>query len=84
MKEKPIGKITHFYDKIGVAVVELNGTLKVGDTIKIKHHDTEFEQKVESMQVEHKPVKQAKKGEAIGMKVAQPVHEGAEVFKATE
>ena len=81
MEKKPIGKITHFYDKIGVAVVELNGVLKVGDKIKIKRHDSEFEQTVDSMQVEHKPVKQAKKGDAVGMKVVQAVHEGAEIFK---
>lgn len=77
-----LGKILHYYDKIGVAVVELAGTLNVGDEILIKGHAGEFKQKVASMQIEHEQVKTAKKGDAIGMKVDQPVKENMEVFKA--
>jgi hypothetical protein len=47
-----IGKITHFYDKIGVAVIEVTGhSIAVGDTVKISGHDQEFEQKVTSLQI---------------------------------
>lgn len=82
MNEKPIGKVTHFFGKINVAVIELSAPLKVGDKIKFKKGEGEFEQTVDSMQVEHAPIQAAKKGQAIGLKVEQPVHEGTQVFKA--
>jgi putative protease len=82
--EKPIGTVAHFYDKISVAVIELNAPLKVGEKIRFKRGEEEFSQPVNSMQIEHEQIKAAKKGQAIGMKTMQPVHEGAEVFKVTE
>jgi len=82
--ETLVGKVTHFFGKISVAVVELSAALKVGDKIKFKHGKEEFEQTVGSMQVEHEPIQEAKKGQAIGMKTAQPVHEGTEVFKVED
>ena len=66
---KEIGGITHFFDKIGVAIVDLIGGLKVGDTVRVKGNTTDFKQKVKSMQVEHEKVEKAKKGQAIGLKV---------------
>ncbi|MBI2448523.1 hypothetical protein HYV44_03150 [Candidatus Microgenomates bacterium] len=74
--EKPIGKITHFYSGLMVGIIELSGALKVGDTIKIKGANTDFEQTVDSMQVDHKDVQSAKKGDVIGIKVVEKVHEG--------
>jgi len=72
-----IGKVTHFYDKIDVAVVDVtNQALKVGDMIKISGHDNEFNQKVVSLQVEHKQVDQLSPGESGGVKVDQPVKSG--------
>lgn len=72
-----IGKVTHYYDKIGVAVVEVKEqTLKVGDTVKISGHDHEFNQTIESLQVEHKQVKEIGLGESGAMKVDQPVKAG--------
>ena len=72
-----IGKVTHYYDKLGVAVVKvLKQPLKVGDTVKISGHDNEFTQTVESLQVEHKQVNRLGKGESGGMKVDKPVKEG--------
>lgn len=80
--EEKIGKITHYFGKIGVGVIELtDGDLKVGDKIKILTHDGEFEQAVSSMQVDHQEVEAAKKGESVGLKVDNPVKEGNEVFK---
>ena len=81
MTETPVGKVTHFFDKISVAVIELTAPIKVGDKLKFKHGTEEFEQTVDSMQIEHDQIKAAKKGQAIGMKTSQPVHEGTEVFK---
>lgn len=75
-----VGKITHFYDKIGVAVVEILAPVKVSDKIKITGHE-EFEQEVTSMQIEHEQIQEAKKGQLIGMKVDQSVKPGDEVFK---
>lgn len=80
MADTKVGNVTHYYDKIGVAVVDILAPLKVGDKIKITG-STEFEQEVGSMQVEHEDIKKAKKGDQIGMKVDQPVKDKDEVFK---
>jgi len=77
---KEVGKITHYFDKIGVAVVEMSGKLKVGDRIRIKGNVTDFEQNVDSMQIEHQQIQEAKKGQAIGLKVADKVRENDKVF----
>lgn len=80
--EKPIGKITHYFGKIGVGVIEITGgSLSVGDTIRIQGHNNDFEQVVTSMQIDHQEVATAKKGESLGLKVDQPVKEGALVYK---
>lgn len=81
MADTKIGKISHYYDKIGVAVVELDKNLSVGDSIKIMGHGNEFTQTVESMQLDHKAIQKAGKGQGVGMKVSQAVKEGAEVYK---
>jgi translation elongation factor EF-1alpha len=80
--EKEVGRITHFFTKIGVAVIEITGgSLKVGETIHIKGHTSDFKQTVESMQQEHQQIMEAKKGDSVGMKVEEPVREGDLVFK---
>ncbi len=79
--DKPIGKITHYYSKIGVGIIDLKDSLKVGDKIKIKGHSTEIEQGVDSIQIDHKEVETAKKGDVIGLKVNDKVREGDEVYK---
>ncbi len=72
-----IGKVTHYYDKIGVAVVEvMSQALKVGDTVKISGHDHEHTQRVTSLQVEHKKVSEVNPGESCGMQVDKPVKAG--------
>jgi len=76
-----IGRITHFFSKINVAVIELKATLKVGDTIVIKGPTTDSQQVVDSMQIEHQDVQTALAGQSIGMKVAQRVRETDAVFK---
>lgn len=78
---KPIGKVTHYYDKLGVAIVELTGTLKTGDKIKIEGGKNEFDQTVEEMQVDHKPVSAAESGDVVGLKISGKVREGALVLK---
>ena len=76
-----IGKITHFFSKICVAVIELKKPLTVGDTIVVKGPTTDFEQKVDSMQIEHKNVQSAEAGQSIGLKVAERVRETDVVYK---
>lgn len=81
-EDKLVGTITHYFKNISVAVIELHGTLKEGDEIEIRKGDgSSFKQKVSSMQIEHNKVEEAKKGQAIGMKVKEPVHENAKVYK---
>ncbi len=85
MPEELIGKVTHYFNKIGVAVVKAEkGELAVGDTIHFKHGERDFEQQIVSMQVDKEPVEKIKKGEEAGMKVDEPVKEGDEVYKVTE
>ncbi len=77
---KKIGTVTHWYDKIGVAVVKLTGPLSKGDKIKVKKGDEEFEDTVSSLQIDHKDVDSAKKGADAAIKISHKAKEGAEVF----
>jgi translation elongation factor EF-1alpha len=83
MAETEIGKVTHFFDRIGVAAITLSGDLAVGDTIHIKGHTSDFTTVVEAMQIEHAAVQAAKAGDQVGMKVPQKAHEHDKVFKVT-
>ena len=78
---KEVGKVSHFFTKISVAVIELTSTLSVGDRILIKGPTTNFEQTVNSMQIEHENVKVAKAGQSIGLKVDERVREDDTVYK---
>ncbi|MBN2199307.1 MAG: hypothetical protein JW747_05595 [Candidatus Aminicenantes bacterium] len=83
--EEEIGRISHYFSKIGVAVIEVTaGLLRAGDTIHIKGHTTDFYQKVESLQQEHQAVSEAVKGVSVGLKVKYPVREHDVVFVARE
>jgi len=83
-EEKEIGKITHYFTKIGVAVVKLSAELKVGDVIHIKGHTSDFTQTIDSMQIEHKNVEKAGKGKSIGLKVVEHARDGDIVYKVIE
>lgn len=76
-----IGKITHYFGNIGVAVLELEDTLRVGDTIRIVGGTTDFTQIVDSMEIEHEKVEEAKAGDSIGLKVKEKIREGYQVYK---
>ncbi len=81
MEEKQIGKVTHYFSRINVAIIALTDSLKIGDTIHIKGHSEDFKQPIDSMQIEHKEVSEAKAGDAVGIKVAGKVHENDVVYK---
>jgi len=80
-EKKLIGKVTHYYTSIGVAVIELTDELSLGDEISIEGASTNFKQKVESMQIQHKNIKKAKAGDSIGLKVADRVRENDSVYR---
>jgi len=82
--EKQVGRITHYFAKIGVAAIELEDELKVGDTIHIKGHTSDWEQGVSSMQIEHDQVEKAGPGDVIGIKVEGHAREHDVVFKVTD
>lgn len=79
-EEKPIGKVIHYYDKISVAIVKLDKKLSIGTMVKFVKGDNVFEQRVESMEVEHGKVTEAKKGDEIGIKVDQTTKVGTLLF----
>ena len=81
MERQAIGQVTHYYGKIGVAILELEAPLSVGDTIAIVGATSDLEQEVKSMQVEHHNIEQAAAGDLVGLKVKDKVREGDAVFK---
>jgi len=81
MQEKEIGSVTHYYGHIGVGIIELQDALKIGDTIHIKGHSSDFSQTIESMQIEHANVTEAQAGDTVGLKVTQKVHPQDKVYK---
>ena len=82
--ESQIGRVTHFYKKIGVAIVELSDSLLVGDMIHISGHTTDLTQNVDSLQMEHQNIEKAEKGQIIGLKVKDEVRVKDIVFKVTD
>lgn len=82
--KKLVGKITHFFTNIEVAVIELSGKLNVGDKISIEGATTNVQQNVDSMEIDKKKVESAGKGQSIGMKVKDKVREGDQVYVVSE
>ncbi|MFA5009256.1 MAG: hypothetical protein WC534_01590 [Candidatus Paceibacterota bacterium] len=81
-KEKRIGRLLHYFDKIKVIVVKVNDVLSVGDTIRIKGgKETDFKQKIASLEINGQKIKKAKKGQEVGIKVKEKAREGYLVFK---
>jgi putative protease len=82
MKEEKIGYVSNYFSKISVAAVEItDGTVSLGDTLHYLGHTTDFESTVNSVQIEHKSVTEAKKGDSVGVKVPERVREGDKVYK---
>jgi len=79
--EVRIGTITHYFNRIGVAVLQLSDAIRVGDTVNIVGHCTEFTQKVESLEINHQKVSSAGPGDDVALKVWDYVRNGDEVFK---
>lgn len=82
MDKDLIGKVIHYYDKIGVAIVQLKKTIKIGDKLKFTKGNNSFDQIVDSMQIEHQLINEGKTGQEIGIKVNQQALEGTLVYPA--
>jgi translation elongation factor EF-Tu-like GTPase len=82
-EETEIGRVNDYFAKIGVAGIDLSGPLKVGDRIRIRGHTTDLEEVVESIQIEHASVEEAKAGEKIGVKVSDRVRGGDHVYRVS-
>lgn len=80
-QDKPIGVVTHYYGKIGVAIVKFNRDVKRGEEVHFRGATTDFLQKIESIQYDHKDLEVAPKGREVGIKVKEKVREGDEVFE---
>ncbi len=84
MADKKVGRISHYYNHLGVAIIEVEAPFSVGDTLKFVKHGTGeelFQQAVDSIQAEHKAIEKAEKKMSVGVKVDKLVHENVEVFK---
>jgi translation elongation factor EF-1alpha len=85
MEETLIGYVSDYFRKISVAAVEItSGIVSLGDTIRFKGYTTDFKSRVDSMQIEHESVTEAKQGDSIGVKVSERVRKGDKVYKVTE
>ncbi len=81
MGQKEIGRITNYFSKIGVAVIELTAPLQIGDEVSIKGGTRDFTQKVESMQIEHQPIERAEAGQEVALKLDQKARPNDIVYK---
>lgn len=86
MPKSVVGKVSHFFGKIGVAALSMSGPLKIGDHIRFEHKDGSLvlEDTVRSMQIQHKEVTSAGPGDDVALKLNGSVHEGDIVYKVTE
>ena len=78
---KEIGRVSNYFDHVGVAAIKLIAPVKTGDTLRFVGGETDFEQPVESMQIQHESINAAKKGDEIGIKVKEKVRKGYRVYK---
>jgi putative protease len=80
--KKPIGEVVHFFNNIGVAVIKFNRKVQAGEEVRFLGATTDFKQKLDSMQLDHKEIKEVAKGKEVGVKVKDRVRTGDEVFAA--
>lgn len=83
--EQELGQVAHYFGHVSVAVIKLTGgDLKIGDTLKFVHGEHEFTQKIDSMQIEHQSIAEAKNGQEAAVKVSEKTPQGTRVYKVTE
>lgn len=84
MDGKRVGEVVHYYDRISVAVIDLCGVLKMGDSVHFLGHGSDFQQQVASMQIENEPIQQANKGDLVAVKTIKPIKRGTTVYIIVE
>jgi ribosomal 50S subunit-recycling heat shock protein len=82
MAEKQIGEVTDYFKQVKAAAIKLSAPLKVGDKVRVKGGENDFEMTINSMQIDRKPIEKAKKGDEVGILMPQDVHKGYKVFAA--
>ncbi len=81
-EDEKIGEVIHYFDKIGVAIIKLDKPLKKGESVEIRNKKGEAQNlSVDSMQIDHQDIDEAKAGDEVGVKILGPVREGNEVFR---
>jgi len=83
MGEELVGRVTHYYGRIGVAAVRLTAPLKVGERIWIVGRTTDLEQAVTSLELDHRPIGEGLPGQEVGLLVAERVREGDRVYRVS-
>lgn len=78
--ETHVGKVVHWYDRKGVAVLELDGHVTQGDHVVVRKGDSEFEDRVESIQIDHKDVSEADPGDSAAVKLSHKAREGSDIY----
>lgn len=81
MAEKELGRVSNYFSKIGVAVIDLTAPLELGDEIRVMGGDRDFQQTVESMQVEHQPIEKGEAGQEIALKLDEKARPGDKIYK---
>ena len=84
MPEVPIGEVTHYFSRVGVAVMNISAPLRKGDWIRVSGHTTDLHQRIDSMEIEHQQVEEAKPGDGVAIKVSDRVRVGDSVYLAPE
>jgi putative protease len=83
MPEQEIAKVIHYYDKIMVALLKLSSDLSVGETVKFVYQGKESSQTIDSMEINHGRIQSAKAGDEVAVKLSEPTHENAKVYKVS-
>ncbi len=84
MEGKKVGEVVHFYDQLSVAVINVHGVLKIGDSVHFLGHGSDFQQSISSMQIENDPIVQANSGDLVALKTIKPVKRGTTLYVITE
>jgi putative protease len=80
MNGTKVGEVVHFYDRLSVAVIDIHGVLKIGDSVHFLGHGSDFQQSVTSMQIENEPIVQANSGDLVALKTIKPVKRGTTLY----
>lgn len=84
MAEVQVGRVNKFFGKVSVAAVDVTDSIKVGDELHFKGATTDFNLKIDSMEIDRNPIEEAKPGDLVGIKVPERVRPGDKVYRVEE